>query len=358
MSPAEAIAPGSLFRAEIVEQPAALERLLAANDGDRAHRRDRGRAATSELVRMVGHGSSDNAASYGVYAFGLLPRWTAMRDSITLTVHYDTPLDLSGSMVIGLSQSGQTPDVVEYLVRARRSGRLHGRDHERPRLRPRRLPPRRRSRSSAGPELAVAATKTYVNTLGALALLAGHIAGRGAAIADGIRGAAQLLAESLPAFERGDALARAPVRLHRPHVRDRARHRVRDGAGDRAEAARDLPDRGRAADRDRPRARAGRRARSALPRLGDRLARRDACHGAGGGRCASTRWARRSSRAARPRPRSRSARTGCPVPPTEPALLSPLLSVVPGQLFAWRSPAPAASTRTRRTGLNKITLVT
>ena len=45
---------------------------------------------------MVGHGSSDNAASYGVYAFGLLPRWTAMRDSITLTVHYDTPLDLSG----------------------------------------------------------------------------------------------------------------------------------------------------------------------------------------------------------------------------------------------------------------------
>jgi len=45
---------------------------------------------------MVGHGSSDNAASYGVYAFGLLPRWTAVRDSITLTVHYDTPIDLSG----------------------------------------------------------------------------------------------------------------------------------------------------------------------------------------------------------------------------------------------------------------------
>ena len=71
---------------------------------------------------MVGHGSSDNAASYGVYAFGLLPRWTAVRDSITLTVHYDTPIDLSGSMVIGLSQSGQTPDVVEYLVRARKAG--------------------------------------------------------------------------------------------------------------------------------------------------------------------------------------------------------------------------------------------
>ena len=125
---------------------------------------------------MVGHGSSDNAASYGVYAFGLLPRWTAVRDSITLTVHYDTPIDLSGSMVIGLSQSGQTPDVVEYLLRARKAGAFT-------------VAITNDAASDlanaaeatialgAGPELAVAATKTYVNTLGALALLAGHIAG-------------------------------------------------------------------------------------------------------------------------------------------------------------------------------------
>ena len=48
-------------------------------------------------MRMVGHGSSDNAAAYGVYAFGLQPRWTALRDSITLTVHYGSALDLSTS---------------------------------------------------------------------------------------------------------------------------------------------------------------------------------------------------------------------------------------------------------------------
>jgi hypothetical protein len=34
------------------------------------------------VVRLVGHGTSDNAASYGVYAFGLLPGWTALRDTI------------------------------------------------------------------------------------------------------------------------------------------------------------------------------------------------------------------------------------------------------------------------------------
>src|ERR1044071_9396826 len=71
---------------------------------------------------MVGHGSSDNAASYGIYAFGLLPRWTALRDSITLSVYYDTGPEMAGSLVVGLSQSGQTPDVVEYVRRARRAG--------------------------------------------------------------------------------------------------------------------------------------------------------------------------------------------------------------------------------------------
>ena len=248
---------------------------------------------------MVGHGSSDNAASYGVYAFGLLPRWTAMRDSITLTVHYDTPIDLSGSMVIGLSQSGQTPDVVEYLLRARKAGAFtvaitNDADSDLA------VAAEATIALGAGPELAVAATKTYVNTLGALALLAGHIAGRGAEIEDGIRGAAATLSDSLPAFEAATRLARPPVRLHRPHVRDRTRNGVRDGAGDRAEAARDLPDRGRAADCDRSRARSGRRARSPLPRLGDRLARRDAGHRAGGGARGSTPWVRRSSRAARP----------------------------------------------------------
>ena len=67
----------------------------------------RRREATT--IRMVGHGSSDNAASYGVYAFGLLPGWTALRDSISLTVYYGADLDMSGCTVLALSQSGRTP---------------------------------------------------------------------------------------------------------------------------------------------------------------------------------------------------------------------------------------------------------
>src|SRR5436305_2146649 len=112
--------PGSNFLAEIYEQPAALMRLVeqpetAAVGRALAERRIR-------TIRLVGHGSSDAAASYGVYAFGLLPGLTALRDSISLTVYYNAPLDHSASVVVALSQSGRTPDVVEYVERVRARG--------------------------------------------------------------------------------------------------------------------------------------------------------------------------------------------------------------------------------------------
>ena len=121
--PAEEHAPGSVLLGEIREQPAALERLLEHSDeyaAVAAVARERG----LNLVRMVGHGSSDNAASYGVYAFGLLPAWTAMRDSISLSVYYGAEIDLRGSCIVALSQSGETPDVLAYVERARSRGAL------------------------------------------------------------------------------------------------------------------------------------------------------------------------------------------------------------------------------------------
>ena len=51
----------------------------------------------------------------------------------------------------------------------------------------------------------MAATKTYVNTLASLALLAGHVAGRGGEVADGIRGAAELMEDAIPGLERSTA---------------------------------------------------------------------------------------------------------------------------------------------------------
>lgn len=190
---------GAQFLAEIREQPLALARLLEhESEYERVADAARERGATT--VRMVGHGSSDNAASYGVYAFGLLPRWTAFRDSITLTVHYGTGLDMAGCTVIGLSQSGRTPDVVQYVERARRGGAFtigltNDADSELAGVAEAVLP------LAAGPERAIAATKTYLNQVAALGLLAAHAAGRGREFADGIRVVIDQLGVLIPALE-------------------------------------------------------------------------------------------------------------------------------------------------------------
>lgn len=193
-------APGAVLLREIREQPAALRRLLEHTE-EYATVAETARARALDLVRMVGHGSSDNAASFGVYAFGLLPAWTALRDSISLSVYYGASVDLGGSCVVALSQSGQTPDVLEYVQLARARGAFtvaitNEPESELARTAEAVLP------LAAGPEHAIAATKTYTGQLAALALLSGHAAGRGRELRDGIARTADLLEELLPVLER------------------------------------------------------------------------------------------------------------------------------------------------------------
>jgi len=190
--------PGALFLHEIHEQPRALRALLEhdaefATVADVA--RERGR-----LVRFVGHGSSDNAATYGVYSFGLLAGWTAVRDSIALSVYFGAETEMSNSTVVALSQSGRTPDVVEYVRRARRAGAYtvaltNDAGSELAHVAEAVL------QLAAGEERAVAATKTYVNQLAALALLAGHCGGQGERVAAGLRSVAEQLETALPELE-------------------------------------------------------------------------------------------------------------------------------------------------------------
>ncbi len=190
---------GALFRAEIREQPRALERLLERS-GDFARVADAIAARAPETIRLVGHGSSDNAASFGVYAFGLLPGWTAFRDSISLATYYDAQVDVSRSIVLALSQSGRTPDVLDYVERARKRGAFtvavtNEPDSELGRAADAVLP------LEAGPERSVAATKTYTNQLAALALLAGATTGRGDELRRALAQTAAMLDEAIAALE-------------------------------------------------------------------------------------------------------------------------------------------------------------
>jgi glucosamine--fructose-6-phosphate aminotransferase (isomerizing) len=190
---------GESLLAEIREQPAALRRLIEY-DRNYAQVAAAVRSSDHHLVRMVAHGSSDNAASYGVYALGLLPGWTAFRDSISLTVYSGASIDMSRSTVIGLSQSGRTPDVIEYVERARKAGALtvaitNDVDSELATAAESVLP------LAAGPENSIAATKTFLNQVAALALFAAHAGGRGEEYRTAILEVADMIETMLPELE-------------------------------------------------------------------------------------------------------------------------------------------------------------
>jgi len=105
---------------------------------------------------------------------------------------------MSRSTVIDMAQSGRTPDVVEYLHRAHARGAFTVAVTNDPgsvlsETAEATLP------LEAGPELAVAATRTYVDQLATLALLAGHVGGGGSRIADGNADATDTMEQALPA---------------------------------------------------------------------------------------------------------------------------------------------------------------
>lgn len=200
--------PGALFLSEVREQPEALLRLLGRREAvQRAARAIAERAP--RLVRLVAHGTSDNAASFGVYAFGILAGATALRDSISLSIYYEADLDFDRSAVIAISQSGRTPDVVAYVERARARGALTigiTNDEGSPLAAAAELV----IGLDAGPERAVAATKTYTSTLAALGLLAAELGGSGEPYAEGLAAVAAAMPEAIAELEGAVPLVAGP----------------------------------------------------------------------------------------------------------------------------------------------------
>ena len=110
----------SLVRAEIAEQPAALERLLrdpaiAAAAAEIERRRPR-------FAVIAARGSSDNAARYAQHLFGRF--WGLPVALATPSLHtlYDAPLRYDDALVIGISQSGASPDVAAVVAAATEQG--------------------------------------------------------------------------------------------------------------------------------------------------------------------------------------------------------------------------------------------
>lgn len=127
-------------------------------------------------VLIAARGSSDHAALYAKYALGALAGYPVALAAPSLTTLYAASLRLEGALVVGISQSGQSPDIVAVVAEGRRQ--------DCPTLAITNDPSSPLAEAAdavielaAGPERSVAATKTYTTELVALAAFAACYSG-------------------------------------------------------------------------------------------------------------------------------------------------------------------------------------
>ena len=160
----------SLLHSEILEQPSVIRRLLEEETGRVG---GIGRSLAAQGVRYVviaARGTSDNAARYGQYVFGAQNRLAVALATPSLYSVYKRPPRLEGALVVGISQSGQSPDIVSVLQEARRQGVPTVAITNDP-ASPLAFAAQHVLQLHVGEERSVAATKTYTAQLAALALL-------------------------------------------------------------------------------------------------------------------------------------------------------------------------------------------
>jgi glutamine---fructose-6-phosphate transaminase (isomerizing) len=168
----------SWVEAELREQPGALRRLLAAEAANAVGLAQQLTAADVRYFLIVSRGSSSNAARYAQYLLGTRNGYAVSFATPSLYTLYDSPPRLGGAAAIAISQSGASPDVVAVLAEAHRQGcptLAITNDVSSPLAAAAEwtLP------LHAGEERAVAATKTYLNSIGAVALLSAALGGDG-----------------------------------------------------------------------------------------------------------------------------------------------------------------------------------
>lgn len=113
--------PGRVMAAEMAEQPEHLARLLGRADEIGATLRSVAPAEWQASV-VVARGSSDHAGNCGRYLLEMATRRPVSMASPSLLTHYKVAMDYRGCLVIAVSQSGRTPEIVETLLTAQRHG--------------------------------------------------------------------------------------------------------------------------------------------------------------------------------------------------------------------------------------------
>src|SRR5262249_1631167 len=168
----------SLMLDEIHQQPAAIERTIKRESKKIESFAAGLEAACPRLIVLVARGSSDNAALFGRYLIEMTTGIPVSLAAPSIHTLYKTRMDMSGALVIGISQSGEGVDINLTLENSKRCGAMT-------------LAITNEAESSmakladetflihAGRERSVAATKTYTGQLLIFHLLASALAGNG-----------------------------------------------------------------------------------------------------------------------------------------------------------------------------------
>jgi glucosamine--fructose-6-phosphate aminotransferase (isomerizing) len=120
-------------------------------------------------VMLAARGSSDHTGLYAQYLWGILGGLPVALAAPSVTTLYKKSLRLDDALVVGISQSGQSPDIVAVVEEGRRQGR--------PTISVTNDPSSPLAKAADhvialdAPERSIAATKTYTSQLAAMALL-------------------------------------------------------------------------------------------------------------------------------------------------------------------------------------------
>ena len=155
---------------EIFEQPKRLASMLDTQKQNVLEIAKAIQERNVQYVFLAARGTSDNAGRYANYLWGAHNQLPLALATPSLFTYYQSPPRLQNALVVGVSQSGQSPDIVSVLEEGRKQNCLT--------LAITNIPESPLAKTAdfvldiqAGTEKAVAATKTYTTELMAIAML-------------------------------------------------------------------------------------------------------------------------------------------------------------------------------------------
>lgn len=154
----------SKMRQEILEIPDAVDRLLSQGAPGIQAAAQMVKQADPQFLITVARGSSDHACTYLKYASELFLNLPVASVGPSVNSIYGVDLQAKGALCLSISQSGQSPDIVGMTRSLRSSGGVtvaitNNTNSRLSEVTDAVLP------LHAGPELSVAATKTFVTSL-------------------------------------------------------------------------------------------------------------------------------------------------------------------------------------------------